>query len=295
MIDLPNLTPEQVASLVPNASLIMRESSGGQKVVFRATVDGVEYALKFAKVPASEFDDTEDFAASDISIRARREVETMRDCASPYLVKLGPIGLNFATLDDQQLVYFSEEFIKGKDLRNLFRESGRFEPSEVAKLGRQIASAISALWDLGKIHRDIKPANIMRRENNGDYVLLDAGFAFDIDGESISVGPVGTPAYFSPEQFEFANRRAVLDFRSDMFALGVTMYLVATGKHPFWSPGDNSATLYSKITTHIPNPPSTEVAGFPDVLDTIILRLLGKSPHLRYRRCDQLIDALKGL
>ena len=138
-------------------------------------------------------------------------------------------------------------------------------------------------------------ANIMRRDPRGDYILLDAGLAFDTDGESISVSPVGTPLFFSPEQFDFTNRRTVLDFRSDMFALGTTMYCLATGVHPFWASGDNSQSIYTKITTHIPPVPSTIVAGFPAELDEVIMRLLGKSPHLRYRKCDQLIAALQGL
>lgn len=295
MPDLPNLSAEQVSELVPQALGISRIGSGGQKLVFQGTIDGQEYALKFAKVPATEFNEAEDFSATDIALRAKREVETMRDCTSPYVVKLGPIELSFATVDDQKIVYFCEELIRGKDLRSLLRDSGTFSSAEVARLGRQMAKAIKALWELGKVHRDIKPANIMRRDESGDFVLLDAGLAFDIDGESLSVGPVGTPAYFSPEQFEFANRRTVLDFRSDLFALGVTMYYVATGQHPFYSPGDTSAALYSKITGHIPAPPSSIVAGLPEQLDEAILRLLGKSPHLRYRRCDQLIAALQGL
>jgi len=113
-----------------------------------------------------------------------------------------------------------------------------------------------------------------------------------VAGESISIGPVGTPAYFSPEQFDFTNRRTVLDFRSDLFCLGVTMYQMATGQHPFWSPGDTSQALYNKITTLVPQPIGGVVSTFPPELEEIIFRLLGKSPHLRYRRCDQLIDAL---
>ncbi|MCE9553888.1 MAG: serine/threonine protein kinase [Planctomycetes bacterium] len=289
------MTPEQIARLVPQARATEQVGSGGQKLVFRTTIDDQQYALKFAKVPTSEFAEVEDFSATDIALRAKREVETMRDCDSPYVVKLGPIGLCFATVDDQQLVYFTEEYVAGADLRNLFRANGPLCVSDVAKLGRQIGSAIKSLWDLGKIHRDIKPANIMRRDSTGDFVLLDAGLAFDIDGESISAAPVGTPAYFSPEQFEFSNRRTVLDFRSDLFALGVTMYYLVTGQHPFWSSGDNSAALYSKITNHMPSPPNSLVSTIPEALNDVILRLLGKSPHLRYRRCDQLIDALQGL
>lgn len=296
MADLPSLTPDQVAVLVPQALHIEYIASGGQKLVFRGTIDGTIYALKFSKLPASPVDDLDEFASSDIAIRAKREVETMRECTSPYVVKLGPLGLSFGSAAGQQLVFFSEEYIVGSDLKTHLRSNGRFAAPEVAKLGIQIGSAVKALWEFGKIHRDIKPANIMRRDSSGDYVLLDAGLAFDIDGESISVGPVGTPAYFSPEQFEFTNRRTVLDFRSDMFSLGVTMYFLATATHPFWSPGDTTPqTLYSKITSFHPLPPSSIVDGFPEALDEVIMRLLGKSPHLRFRTCDQLITALQGV
>ncbi|MFO0966103.1 MAG: serine/threonine-protein kinase [Gemmataceae bacterium] len=295
MADLPSLTPDQVAILVPQASAIEQLGSGGQKLVFRGTIEGTLYALKFAKLPASPVDDLDEFASSDIAIRAKREVETMRECTSPYVVKLGPVGLSFGNASGQQLVFFSEEYIAGHDLKAQLRSTGKFTAQEVARLGLQMGSAIKALWEFGKIHRDIKPANIMRRDSGGDYVLLDAGLAFDVDGESISVGPVGTPAYFSPEQFEFTNRRTVLDFRSDMFSLGVTMYFVATATHPFWSPGDTTQSLYSKITGFNPLPPSSIVDGFPQPLDEVIMRLLGKSPHLRFRTCDQLIAALQGV
>lgn len=296
MSDLPNLTPEQVAQLIPGASHIERVGAGGQKVVFKGVIDGEQYALKFAKVPVLPEDlENEEFPMNDVAVRAQREVETMRDCASEHMVRLGPIGLTFDTIDGQSLLYFSEEFIAGHDLRTILQADGKFEPAQVIELGVHIVDAIHALWDLGKIHRDIKPANIMRRESGNDYLLLDAGFAFDVIGESLSIGPVGTPPYFSPEQFDFTNRRTVLDFRSDLFSLGVTMYEMATGQHPFWTRGESSVSLFNKIMTYNPTPPSGIVPNFPEELSDIVMRMIGKSPHLRYRRCQQLLDALNGI
>lgn len=293
MSDLPNVTPEQVAQLIPQVSDIESVGAGGQKVVFKGTIGGEQYALKFAKVPELPDDlESEEFPMSDVAVRAQREVETMRDCASAHMVKLGPIGLEFTTIDDQSVLYFSEDFIVGRDLRTMLQSDGRFETGQIVTLGLHIVEAIWALWELGKVHRDIKPGNIMRREGSDEYVLLDAGFAFDIVGESLSIGPVRTPAYFSPEQFDFTNRRTVMDFRSDLFSLGVTMYQLSTGRHPFWSPGDTSRSLFNKITTHHPEPPRNILPDFPGELSDIILRMLGKSPHIRYRRCQQLIDAL---
>src|SRR5438874_6394773 len=80
--DLPNLTPDQVAVLIPQASDIEDLGRGGQKLVFRGTIGGTVYALKFAKLPTSPVDDLDEFASSDIAIRAKREVETMRECTS---------------------------------------------------------------------------------------------------------------------------------------------------------------------------------------------------------------------
>jgi serine/threonine-protein kinase len=78
-----------------------------------------------------------------------------------------------------------------------------------------------------------------------------------------------------------------------MFALGVTMYQMLTGVHPFWKRGDSSETFYSNVTSASPPKPSEIVSGVSESLDEIILRLLGKAPHLRYRKCDQLINAMK--
>ena len=294
MSDLPTLTPAQVAELIPNACNIESVDAGGQKRVFKGTIEGTQYALKFAKVPVLPEDlENEDFPMSDVAARAQREVEIMRGCKSPYMVKLGPIGLQFSTVNNQAVLYFSEEFVRGHNLSEVLQHDGRFLPAEVVKLGLHVTDAIQALWELGKVHRDIKPGNIMWRDSGGEYVLLDAGLAFDVVGESLSIGPVGTPPYFSPEQFDFSNRRTVMDFRSDLFSLGVTMYEMATGQHPFWTRGETSRSLFNKITTLNPKPPNEIVPDFPEELSDIIMRMLGKSPHLRYRRCQQLIDALR--
>ena len=170
--------------------------------------------------------------------------------------------------------------------------SGALSTAEVVRLGQQMCSAISELWSLGKIHRDIKPGNIMRRNHDGSYILLDAGLAFDVAGESISAGfMVGTMAYFSPEQFDYTSRRT-MDFRSDIFSLGVTLYQLATGQHPFFSPHTSTPHLFTRITKYNPPEPSSLVASIPESLDRVILRMMGKSPHLRYRKIEQLQSAL---
>lgn len=142
------------------------------------------------------------------------------------------------------------------------------------------------------VHRDVKPRNIMRR-NSGDYVLLDTGLAFDLSDESLTAAfmTVGTPIYMSPEQLK--NVRRGIDFRSDLFLLGIVMYEVITGKHPFFQRGINSMQLVANIISNQVEPPSTIRSDIPNSLNTIIMRLLAKEPHLRFKTCDSLINKLQ--
>jgi serine/threonine protein kinase len=293
MPELPRLTAEQVAKLVPTATDVVFVSQGGQKLVFRGLIEGRTYAFKFALLPAGV---TDDDPITEVEARAAREVETMRDCDSAHMVKLGPIGLTIREFEGQRLLLFSEEFIDGQDLKSLLEREGPLAASEIVRLGQHMAHAIQGLWNLGKIHRDIKPQNIMRRSSNGDYVLLDAGYAFDVVGESLSKGFfVGTVPYFPPERFDYSSRRSVMDFRSDLFSLGVTMYQLATRVHPFWTAGETSQQVFARICGQRPAPPSSVNPAVPAQLDAIILRLLGKAPHLRFRKIEQFVSALQGV
>jgi serine/threonine protein kinase len=292
-MSLPIINEQDIKQLLPTVTSAVPSGRGGQKIVFRAEIGGQPFALKFALLAGAFQPDIADI--DETVLRARRETQIMQECNSPHIVKVGPIELGTASIQGQNVIFFSEEFIDGRALSDVIRQSGLLPSESVVKLGQQVCSAIDELWSLGKIHRDIKPSNIMQRSTGSDYVLLDAGFAFDVAGESISAGfLVGTMAYFSPEQFDYTNRR-VMDFRSDMFSLGVTLYEAATGQHPFFSPTTSTPHLYTRITKHNPIPPSQINPEIPITLEKIILRMMGKSPHLRYRRISQLQEALAGI
>jgi serine/threonine protein kinase len=287
---LPTITEQNIRELIRGVTVAVPSGRGGQKVVFRIELGDQPFALKFALLSNAFQPDVADI--DETVLRARRETQIMQECKSPYMVKAGPIELGTASIDGQNVIYFSEEFIEGQALSDVLRQTGPLSVVSVVQLGKQMCSAIEELWSLGKIHRDIKPGNIMQRSNGADYVLLDAGLAFDVAGESISAGfLVGTMAYFSPEQFDYTNRR-VMDFRSDIFSLGVTLYEASTGQHPFFSSTTSTPHLYTKITKHNPTPASYINPEVPASLDKVILRMMGKSPHLRYRRISQLQEAL---
>ena len=287
---LPTVSEKDIKNLFPDIIDVSPSGQGGQKVVFRARIGNQQLALKFALLPADFRPDRAEI--DDTILRAKRETAIMQDCTSPHIIKSGPIDLGIASFGGQNVLYFSEEFIEGESLADYLRRHGPLSVPSLLQLGLQMSSAIEELWSLGKIHRDIKPRNIMKRSNGDNFVLLDAGLAFDVGGESISAGfLVGTMAYFSPEQFDYTNRR-VMDFRSDVFSLGVTMYEAATGQHPFLSATMSTPHLYTKITKFNPPLPSSINPAIPMALDSIILRMMGKSPHLRFRRISQLQQAL---
>ncbi len=294
----PTLQPSDVSTILPGARNIVFIGEGGQKQVFRAEIDGETYAIKFMRPTVQQVTSStvadEASVVDDVTARATREVETLGQCKTPHLVKPGPIGLLAVKVNGEQLLYFTEEFIDGEALNKLLQARGTLSPQELVELGTQVTLAIQNLWELHKIHRDIKPGNIMRRKT-GEFVLLDMGLVFDLNDQSFSLGPVGTVAYFSPEQTDFKNRRSVLDFRSDMFSLGIVLYQMATSQHPFAAGTTNSWEMLTNIQTMVPTPPKQLRADLPDALNSIILRLLGKRPALRYRSTKMLLDAFQSV
>lgn len=289
----PNLVSQQVQSIVPNASDIQLLDQCGQKIVFSAFIDGQKYALKFLSPNPSRITDASVEFLDDVTARAKREVETMQQCSTPHMVRMGPIGLQTAQVNGEPVIYFSEEFIEGKNLKKYLQENGNLSISELILLSFNISEAIKAIWQCSKIHRDIKPSNIIRRESNGEFVLLDMGLVFDLQDDSLSICPVGTRTYFSPEQTDFNNRRTVMNFRSDLFSLGIVVYEMATGKHPFITPiSTTSWDVFGNIINMTPEPPINHRPELPQKLDEIILRLLAKRPALRYKSIDMFQQAL---
>jgi serine/threonine protein kinase len=292
-MDLPNLTEADVQAAIAGIELIGAPLRGGQKLVFPCTISGQRCALKVMLTnqfgPGGGSPEDASFEGLDqITARARREVETMRRCDSPHVVKLGPLPLTAADIRGQSVVYFSEEWIDGRDLKAIIRDDGPLPLTQVVNLGKHVTEAVGVLWSLAKIHRDIKPGNIMRRDATGDFVLLDMGLVFDLRDVSL------TPAGLVPEQAEFANKRQ-MDFRSDLFSLGIVLYEAATGRHPFWEHGMSAPETLARILGSSAVGPSAHNSEIRPEMDEVILRLLAKRPHLRYRTCADLIAALDAI
>lgn len=291
---LPDLYKSDVESIIDNCKVIGEPFKGGQKIVFPCIIDGRYNALKFMVVKATSSDTEENKDSKsiidEVAERAYREYKIIGKCNSPYIIKLGDIGFSKMKYKGQYLLYFSEQLIDGIDLKSKLLQHADYDIVDGIRLCIHISNAISELWKLNKIHRDIKPGNIMYNTKTSNYILLDMGCAFDLEDKSLTAfGLVpGTKIYFSPEQLIIEYKRQ-MDFRSDLFSLGVVLYETMTRKHPFYNIGMTDNEIYQRILNYNPPNPSTINDKIPKGFNEIIMRLLAKKPHMRYRNCEQLI------
>jgi eukaryotic-like serine/threonine-protein kinase len=293
----PDLSIDDVKNIVNTMEFTTIEEigKGGQKAVFKVSTEDNIFTLKFLEIQEErgplllpvEEDLTQELE-TEVLARAKREIAIMEKCDSPNLVKLGPVPISFTEYQNKRLIFFSEEYIDGNNLYEILSNRGIFSIQEALNLASDITIAINELWSINMVHRDIKLPNIMRR-NTGDYILLDAGIAFDTLGTVLTktFGNVGTDYFKSPEQIK--GIKSTLDFRSDLFLLGLVLYVVLTLKHPF---ADNKTTgdeCNYNIFFIKPKEPKQFNQDIPDELNRLILRLLGKEPHLRFKSCEELL------
>jgi predicted ATPase/serine/threonine protein kinase len=171
--------------------------------------------------------------------------------------------------------YIAMEYIEGVSLATL---TGRVHPvGELARLGTEMARALAVAHEAGIVHRDIKPENVFVRPD-GYVKVLDFGLArlvAEIDGDRATTATspnliLGTPRYMSPEQA----RGEATTSATDVYSLGVVLYELATGQHPF-----NAATvlgLLHAITSTMPTAPRTVVPDLPESLDLLLMRMLSR-------------------
>ena len=194
----------------------------------------------------------------------------------------------FDVTHSPRLTYIVMEYIEGLSLAETLRASGPMDHRRVVWLGIQVCLALKAALAEGLIHRDVKPANILLAKS-GAVKIVDLGLAQQVGAEQNpeqqSFG--GTPNYMAPEQSADPNR---VDFRSDIYALGVTLYQAALGRLPF-SGGDPVETIRMHQTAPVPLP-ATLAPGFPAELERLLMWMLEKSPEARPASYEQLLTAL---
>ena len=219
-----------------------------------------------------------------VETRFRREATTAARLRHPNIVTIRDVGRS------DGLTWVAMDLVPGSLSRRLQVMSALPEP-DLVRLGLDVAAALGTAHAAGIIHRDIKADNILIGAA-GEAIVCDFGLARALAGGadlSATNQVVGTPHYFSPEQA----RGEPLDGRSDLYALGVTLFRAATGRLPF--EGDDWYAVARKHVDEVPPDPRTLAAELSPAFADILLRLLEKRPEGRFRDAAELFDALSQL
>jgi serine/threonine protein kinase len=188
--------------------------------------------------------------------------------------------------------YLIMELLDGLGLHHILLNLKRLKPGEVIPVYEQLCDALEAAHNKGFIHRDLKPDNIivLRRPPYPFIKILDFGLA-KLRGSAVShnteVGTVlGTPEYMAPEQC----RGAAVDTRTDIYALGVMLYELITGRKPFTDP--SPLRILAMQQRNAPLPPS-RIAPIPKMLELVVLKAMAKDPDQRYPTVRALLTDLR--
>jgi serine/threonine-protein kinase len=217
--------------------------------------------------------------------RTLREAQRAGTLSHPNVVTIYDV---VETGDAGSPFFIVMEFVEGRGLDMRLRERGPLPLDDTVIIAEQIASALDHLHARGIIHRDIKPANVLVGED-GRLRLTDFGIARGEDPtQTLETAIYGTPQYMAPEQVQ---GRAV-DARTDVFALGVLLYEMLTGRRPF--PGTTVAEVAHRIVYGLAEPPA-EVEGrpLPAGVQEVLARALARDPADRFQTAGALAAALR--
>lgn len=274
VFNLSRLRNESGLTLIPGYEIQGLIGQGGMSLVYLANSLFYPYrvALKlFVPEPGSDI-------SADLA-RFRREVTTMGSLSHPN------IGQAYIFGQALGFHFFVMEYIAGQDLDTLVKQRGRLTEVEALTVFGQVLSALRYAWKANLIHRDIKPSNIVI-ENWGSLKMrakvVDFGLVKPIrsDMELTRANAVlGTPYYMSPDQIT----QGKLDYRSDVYSLGVVLYYMLAGRVPFT--GEGVITVLGK---HVDETPERPHNGISNPVWSFVLKMMDKDPKQRCKDPDDL-------
>ncbi|MGA3040681.1 MAG: serine/threonine-protein kinase, partial [Bryobacteraceae bacterium] len=189
---------------------------GGMGEVYRATDLTLSQPVALKFLPDSGADHQRSLE------RFHSEVRIARQVSHPNVCRVYDVG------EAEGMPYISMEYVDGEDLASLLQRIGRLPSDKALEIARKICAGVAAAHDKGVIHRDLKPANIML-DRRGNVVVMDFGLAAVADQLRGAEARSGTPAYMAPEQL----RGEQVTARSDVYALGMVLYEIFTGKRAY--------------------------------------------------------------
>ena len=245
---------------------VLGKGASGTVYLALDTFTGQEVALKVldpAVVAAPEFDQTH-------TTQFMNEASLAGRISHPHIATILE-----AAVDEQTGGYIAIEYVPGGDLSQFASPERLLSVEDAIEVAFKCCGALDYAFRQGIVHRDIKPANIMVSSGT-NIKVADFGAAYLHAAQEAENAIIGSPSYMSPEQIA----GEPLGHHSDMFALGVVLYELFTGRRPFG--GQSVLELFDAIRNRVPIAPSALRPGISEHVDRILFQMLGKSPALRY-------------
>ena len=271
MEEEPHFAPGTM--LLGRYRIISAVGRGGMGTVYRAD------DLHLKQQVALKFLTHEFLGDRDGLARLHREVCIARQVSHPLVCRVHDIAqVNGET-------FLTMEFIDGEDLRSLLKRIGRLSEDKGLQIARQLCVGLVAVHAQGIVHRDIKPGNVMI-DGRGQVRLTDFGLAISADSAPTTEFRSGTPAYMSPEQLA----RKTPTVQSDLFAVGLVLYEVFTGRRAF--PASGQADLARLQEDHKPASVCDLVPGLDPRIGKVISQCLEIEPSLRPKSAQAVVGSL---
>ncbi|SFB26893.1 Stk1 family PASTA domain-containing Ser/Thr kinase [Clostridium frigidicarnis] len=255
--------------------LIEKIGEGGMAEVYKAKCHKLN-RFDAVKILKKEF-------ASDLEVveKFKREATAVANLSDNNIVNVLDVG----TQDGVN--YIVMEYVKGKTLKDLIREQGEIPYKKAVEYGIQITKALDCAHRNNIVHRDVKPQNILVTEDN-IIKVTDFGIAKLTDSSTITNTNkiLGSAHYFSPEQA----KGNYVDYRTDIYSLGIVLYEMVTGKLPF--DADSPVSVALKHIQEQPVPPIELNPSIPQSFNSLILKSIEKEPVKRYQSSKELINDL---
>ncbi|RXI37830.1 Stk1 family PASTA domain-containing Ser/Thr kinase [Clostridium tetani] len=256
--------------------LLEKVGEGGMAEVYKAKCHFLNRYVA-VKILKEEFSRDAQFVE-----KFKREATAAASISDNNIVNIYDVG------SEENINYIVMEYVQGETLKDVIRKKGKIPYKEAVKLAIQIAKGLECAHRNNIIHRDIKPHNILVTADNlvkvTDFGIAKATNSVTITNTSQIMGSVH---YFSPEQA----KGGFIDFRTDIYSLGIVLYEMVTGQLPY-----NGETAVSIALKHIQGdfiPPKTINPSLSESLNSIILKCMEKEPIKRYQNVGELINDLK--
>lgn len=255
---------------------------GAMGVVYKARDPQIDrlVAVKTVSLWGEQREDENEFR-----LRFLNEAQAAGRLHHPGIVSVFDVGEGPYTRDP----YIVLEYVPGESLAKVLSRERKLALGQALKMAEEIADALDYAHAQGVVHRDIKPANIMITED-GHAKIADFGIAkLNLAHFTLPGRVLGTPAYMAPEQLSGEGA----DGRSDLFSLGVILYVMTTGLSPFQ--GDSATTVCFKVANREPVSASALDLSLPPQLDAVISRAIAKDPSERYQTGAEFANDLRYL